>query len=248
MKRDKRLPARLLLTKLGSVVLVLLVAGCGSESPASSTSTPRSSAQKTASTASPSPSAAVRTHVLSDASDGAVGITATVPSADWSGPPGEWFMEWGPAGLDPPMGAGIIAFVVDKKFYVYGDPCNWRSTRPKAPATTVDEIVAALASQASRNPSAPEEITVDGYPGKKITLHVPDDVRFKDCDGGLFSTLGVAVDRESHLWAQGPGEIDEIWIVDVNGRIALLEGGYYADTPKHVVDELHAILNSATFD
>lgn len=247
MKRDGRLLAHLLVTKLGSFVMVLLVAGCGSDSPASLTSAPPSSAHKAASTAIPSPSARSWTHVLSNASDGAIGITVIVPAPGWSGRPGEWFMEWGPKGFDPPAGAGIIAFVVDKKFYVYGDPCDWRSTRPKAPATTVDELVAALANQASRNPSAPEQITVGGYSGKKITLHVPDDARFKDCDGGSFSTLGVAGEHPG-LWAQGRGEIDEIWIVDVNGRIALLQGGYYANTPDHAVDELHAILSSATFD
>lgn len=230
--------------KLSSFVMVLLVAGCGTGSPASVTSAPRSPAHTAASTASPSPS----THILSDASDGAIGITVTVPAGGWwSGPPGQWALEWLPAGFDPPSGAGIIAFVVDKKFYVYGDPCDWRSTRPEAPATTVDELVAALASQASRNPSASEEITVGGYSGKKITLHVPDDARFRDCDEGAFSTLGVA-GEDPALYAQGRGEIDEIWIVDVNGRIALLEGGYYANTPEHVVDELHGILSSATFD
>jgi hypothetical protein len=156
-------------------------------------------------------------------------------------------MEWSSEGFDPPRGAGIIAFVVDKKFYVYGDPCDWRSTRPKAAATTVDELVAALARQASRYPSAPEKITVNGYSGKKITLHVPDDARLKDCDEGYFTTLGVAGEALA-LFAQGRGEIDEIWILDVNGRIALLEGGYYADTPEHAVEELHGILNSATFD
>ena len=233
--------------KLGSSVMVLLVAGCGTGSPNSVTRAPRSPAHTTASTASPPPSAGTRTHVLSYASDGAIGITVTVPASGWSGSPGEWAMEWLPAGFDPPAGAGIIAFVVDKKFYVYGDPCNWRSTRPEAAATTVDELVAALANQRSRNPSAPEEITVGGYSGKKITLHVPDDARFKDCDGGRFSTLGVA-GEDPALYAQGPGEIDEIWIVDVNGRIALLEGGYFADTPEHAVDELHGILSSATFD
>jgi hypothetical protein len=234
--------------KLGSFVMVLLVTGCGTGSPASETSAPRSPAHTAPPTASPSPSAGASTHVLSDGSDGAIGITVTVPAASWYGPPGEWFMEWLPAGFDPPAGAGIIAFVVDKKFYVYGDPCNWRTTRPKVPATTVDELVAALANQRSRNPSRPEEITVGGYPGKKITLHVPDHPGIKDCDGGRFSTLGVDVDRKTHLWAQGPGEIDEIWIVDVNGRIALLEGGYYPATPQHAVDELHSILRSATFD
>jgi hypothetical protein len=221
-----------------AAALVILLAGCAAQSPA----------HTAASTDSPSPSAGTSTHVLSYPSDGAIGITVAVPDSDWSGLPGEWIMEWLPSDFDQSAGAHIIAFVVDKEFYVYGDPCDWQSTRPEVPATTVDEIVAALANQASRNPSAPEEITVGGHPGKKIILHVPDDVRFKDCDGGIFSTLGVGVDRQAHLWAQGSGEIDEIWIVDVNGRIALLEGGYYAKTPAHAVDELHSILSSATFD
>ena len=231
---------------LGSFVMTLLVAGCGTDAPASVTTAPRSPAQAAASTASPSPSVGSRTYVLSEASDDAIGITVTLPAPGWPGPPDVWAMEWGPGGFNPPDGAGIIAFVVDKEFYVYGDPCEWRSTRPDAPATTVDELVAALANQASRNPSAPKEITVGGYSGKKITLHVPDDARFMDCDEGNFSTLGVA-GEDPALYAQGPGEIDEIWIVDVNGRIALLEGGYYADTPQHAVDELHAIVRSATF-
>ena len=233
--------------KLGSCVMVLLAAGCGTESPASETSARRSPAHATTSTASPSLSAKASTYVLSEASDGAIGITVTVPAVGWSDPAGEWAMERLPEGFDPPAGAGIIAFVVDKEFYVYGDPCDWRSTKPEAAATTVDELIAALSSQASRNPSAPEQITVSGYAGMKITLHVPDDARLEDCDGGVFSTLGVAGEHPG-LWAQGPGEIDEIWIVDVDGRIALLEAGYYADTPEHVVDELHGILNSAIFD
>jgi hypothetical protein len=112
-----------------------------------------------------------------------------------------------------------------------------------------------LANQASRDPSAPKEITVDGYAGKRITLDVPDDVRyeggdearFTDCDEGYFATFGVA-GEDLALFAQGPGEIDEIWVVDVNGRIVLLEGGYYPQTSPDVVDELHEILRSATFE
>ena len=57
--------------------------------------------------------------------------------------------------------------------YVYGDPCQWASTTPETPATTVEEIVAALAAQASRDASEPVDVTVGGYAGKMITLHVP---------------------------------------------------------------------------
>jgi hypothetical protein len=163
-------------------------------------------------------------------------------------------MEWGLDGFDAPSGAGIIAFPgVNKKYFVYGDPCAWRSTKPDAPATTVDELVAALASQASRDASKPEKISVGGYSGKRITLHIPDDAvvhgedRFIGCDSDSFATLGVAGENPA-LGVQGRGEIDEIWILDVNGRIVLLDGGYYPDTPQDTVDELHDILRSATFD
>jgi hypothetical protein len=53
--------------------------------------------------------------------------------------------------------------------------------------------------------------------------------------------------RDPALYPQGPGETDEIWVVDVNGRIVLLEGGCFARTARHAVDELHVILRSATF-
>jgi len=245
---------------LGSLVMVVLLAGCTSVTRGSTTTPASASAATTAvptsatrptspaapatSTAGPSPTAEGITEVLSDSSDGAVGITVTAPGY-WS--VGHWAAETGPAGFDRPAGAGIIAFVVDKKFFVYGDPCGWKSTRPTAPATTVDEIVAALANQALRNAAAPEEITLDGYSGKKITLLTPDDARFRDCDEHHFSTLGVA-GEDPALWQQGRGEIDEIWVVDVNGRIVLLEGGYWAHTPQETVDELHAIVNSAVFN
>lgn len=70
---------------------------------------------------------------------------------------------------------------------------------------------------------------------------------FSDCDERTFSTLGVA-GEEPALFQQGPGEIDEIWIVDVNGRILLLEAGYYAGTSQQNIDELHAILDSIHID
>jgi hypothetical protein len=223
---------------LVAVALMVAAAGC----------TP-SAVSPAPSTAKPTASARSRTHVLSDSSDprGAVGITVTMPVYGWSGEPGGWALETGPSGFDPPDGAGIIAFTVDKEFYVYGDPCEWRITRPKKPATTVDDLAAALANQPSRNASAPEDITVDGYAGKNVTLHVPDDAVFSDCDEGNFATFGVA-GEDPALYVQGPGEIDEIWIVDVNGRLVVLDGGYYAGTPQNSLDELHAIVSSATFD
>jgi hypothetical protein len=242
---------------ISSLVMAVLLAACQSGSSASESAAPPSSPPVSASS-SPEDATSVLskpdTHHSGKPLEGVVGITVTVPATGWSDPDGGWAMEWGADGFDAPGGAGIIAFPgADKKFFVYGDPCAWRRTRPDVPATTVDEIVAALASQASRGASQPEKISVDGYPGKKITLHIPDDVvvrggdQFKGCDNDSFATLGVA-GEDPALGVQGQGEIDEVWVLDVNGSIVLLDGGYYPQTPQDTVDELHDILSSATFD
>jgi hypothetical protein len=237
-------------SKFHKCLMGLLVAGCTTATPAS-TATPVStrlpSSAPTAAPGTPFRSPAGRAHFIADGSRGGVAITITLPSVGWSGERDEWHVE-GPGGFDPPEGSGIISFTVDEEFYVYGDPCNWQSTRPDSPATTADEIVEALVAQASRSPSAPERITTnDGRAGQRLTLHMPVDLVLSDCDEGTFAMLGVA-GEDPALWAQGSREIDEILIVDVDGRIALLEGGYYEATPQDDVDELHAILDSATFD
>ena len=143
-----------------------------------------------------------------------------------------------------PPGAGL---------YVYGDPCQWASTTPETPATTVDEIVAALAAQASRDASEPVDVTVGGYPGKMITLHVPDEAVFSECEAGEqgpeFGTyqLEAVQDRPSRFH-QGPGQIDDFWIVDVEGSIVIIDGMYRSDTPLETIDEMRALAQSATFE
>ncbi len=45
----------------------------------------------------------------------------------------------------------------------------------------------------------------------------------------------------------GPGEIDTVYILDVDGLIMAWHTGYYAGTPAEVVAELEAIVQSASF-
>ena len=172
-----------------------------------------------------------------------VSIDVIVPSADWSGDAGGGTLAIG--GGDPPGGAGVITFV-DPEYYVYGDPCQWSETRPDTPSTTVDELVAALSAQASREASAPVDITLDGYTGKSITLHVPDDADFAECDQSRFASWGLP-NEDPARWHQGPGQIDDVWILDVDGNLVVIDAMHYAGTPEDVVAELSAIVESSTF-
>jgi hypothetical protein len=173
-------------------------------------------------------------------------MDVTIPAPGWFGDANNGILTKN-EDPDAPDGAGLIVFAGDPGgLYVYGDPCSWSTTRPTEPAGTVDELVAALTSQASRDATSPVDITIDGHPGKSITLHVPEDAVFADCDEGTFASWGVQGEDPAR-WHQDPGQIDELSILDVDGELVVLDGAYYEGTPTSVVDELRALIESTTF-
>lgn len=184
-----------------------------------------------------------------------VPITVTIAGSGWMFQPQFGALTKGD-GDDPPEGAGIGLLTADSGsggFYVYGDPCQWESTTPDTPATTVDQLVSALAAQASRDATAPVDVTVGGHAGKSITLHVPSDPptraeAFKDCDRDTFATYGIEGHEGPARHQQGPGQVDEFWILDVDGVVVVLDLSYGPATPADLIEEGRAIVESATFE
>ena len=173
-------------------------------------------------------------------------LTVTIPAPGWYGEVGGGILVKNDK-HGPPDGAGMIIFV-QPEYIVYGDACHWETTVPDTPATTVDEVVAALSSQASRDASEPVDITLGGYAGKSITLEVPDDVDFTECDPGYGGSWDCGGDGMAPCgYHSGPGEIDTVYILDVDGLIMAWNTSYYAGTPAEDVAELEAIVQSASF-
>jgi hypothetical protein len=131
-----------------------------------SVASPSPTAQPSVASPSPTPQGLLLPGSLHRLSAAPVAMNVTIPATDWYGDPGQDILVKD-ENADPPAGAGLITFAGD--LYVYGDPCRWATTKPDAPATTVDELVAALTAQASRDASAPVDITLDGYAGKNAT-------------------------------------------------------------------------------
>lgn len=174
--------------------------------------------------------------------DEEVQVIATIPAPGWFGD--------GNAGIlaKENEGAGIISFAGE--LYVYGDPCKWSTTKPDRPAATVDEVIAALTSQVSRDATAPVDVSIGGYAGKSITLHVPANAVFSDCDEGTFGSWTEPSEgggTRPARYSQGPGQIDELWVMDIDGIITVIDGAYFGTTPDEHVEELRAIVASATF-
>ena len=164
-------------------------------------------------------------------------------------------------GLDPPVsvGAALLAWAwpAGTEFNVYADPCHWTTTIPETPATTPDEIAAAFAAQASTDATAPVDVTVGGFAGKALTLHVPmsfdvpnatREEKFADCDNDIFAFYGVEGETGEARNAQGAGQIDELWILDVDGSIVILDATYSPATPADLVEEVRDLAESSTFE
>ena len=180
--------------------------------------------------------------------DEGVPMTVTIAAPGWFGLAAGGILRKNNVG-DPPDGAGLIVFAGNPSYYVYGDPCKWSTAKPAKPANTVDEVIAGLAAQASRDASDPIDITLDGYTGKAITLHVPDDADFRACDQGTFGSWTLTADSSSpHRYHQGPGQIDEVWVLEVKGGLVIIDWAYYEGTPQAHVDEMRAIVESSTFE
>jgi Tol biopolymer transport system component len=187
-------------------------------------------------------------HLLSEGTDDGVPITVTVAAPLWNGEPNGGSLCWGgPADTcaDPSGGVGLLAFE-GREYSVYGEACTWASTGPDTPATTVDELIHALANQGSRNESGLEDITVDGYAGKRIVLGMhPVDI--DACDEGHVALFGLP-GTDPARFTQDQDLIEEVWAVDVDGLIVVLDATYSAATPQNAIDEVRAIVQSATFD
>lgn len=204
---------------------------------------------------------------LINGDDGAVSggpaqITVDIASPGWSHNPEVDYVGKDDDRLDSPesVGGALIAWSwpAGTGFQVYGHPCQWSKTTPDTPATTPDEIAAAFTSQAETEATDPVDINIGGYAGKAVTLQVPmsyhqtPDVtreeEFADCDMGIYGFYGVDSESEPARNAQGPGQIDELWILDVDGAIVILDATYGPEAPADLVDEMRAMAESATFE
>jgi hypothetical protein len=180
--------------------------------------------------------------------DNGIAMTVSIPASGWTFNRDVNSLQKGTAVANLPEATVLLwSFPAGTEFYVPRDPCQMTSTRPDTPATTADDLAAALAAQASRDASRPEDVTVGGYEGKSIILHVPDDAEIDECEGGEFVSYGTEQDPLSR-YHQGPGQIDELWILDVDGSIVVLDAMYRPGTPAGLVEEMRTIAESATFE
>jgi hypothetical protein len=145
--------------------------------------------------------------------------------------------------------AGLSAWIVGQ---VPTNPCQNQSTLT-TPGETVGELVQALVAQELRNATAPVDVTLAGYEGKYLEWSVPTDIVVLDeefhvqgCDDGNFlSWLGRAGGTR---YQQVGGQVDQLWLLDVDGQTVVIDASYAPDAPERVRDELAEIVRTLEFE
>lgn len=136
---------------------------------------------------------------------------------------------------------------------IYEHPCQWKGTLID-PGSSVDELANALAARPMRNASKPVDVTLDGYHGKFLEWSVPADVDFDTCDadGGehFFESWTGSVVRTpgGDRYQQAPGQIDRLWILDVNGARLVVDAFAMPGTSDAEQAQAWAAVESLEFD
>jgi hypothetical protein len=142
-----------------------------------------------------------------------VPFSFSVPSAGWE-PFGSLLVSKSVAG---PQGAEAIVFWAGFPDGTYADPCI---NEPIEQWTVADLAAAIAAAPGTELLTAPEDVTVGGYPAKHVVVVVREDA---GCDPGFF--YNWKAQTGGALWVTTElGDTIRVWVVDVDGRLIFIAG------------------------
>jgi hypothetical protein len=128
-------------------------------------------------------------------------------------------------GADAPVGAALSFWIVTN---IYENPCRWNGSLAKpAVGSTVNDLVAGLANQKDHPSGQRIKAQVDGHAATELRMAVPDDLALSTCWNGEFRSWQSHAGDRSH---QGPGQIDQLFILNVEGRRLVIDASFFPGT------------------
>jgi hypothetical protein len=135
--------------------------------------------------------------------------------------------------LNPSAGSGEVSVeIVDN---IAADPCTRQLLDPPV-GPSVDDLVTALSNMEGFDASPATDVTISGFAGKQFTLTAPD--RDPLCQSML---TWKTTTRQNGV---GPGEVNEVQIVDVDGVRLLICTAYTPPISAGNLSELQAVADS----
>ena len=152
-------------------------------------------------------------------------------------------------------GSGVLGLSVWDVAEVPRNPCHPLG-HIYDPGTTVDDLVTALATQPMRHATTPTDVTLGGYSGRYLTWSAPahwvvtGNADFKGCDvqsNGHRDFVNWYSNLDAEQYTQVAGQVDRLWVLDVNGQRLLVDATFSPDTTQAQRDELGQIATSLRF-
>ena len=180
--------------------------------------------------------------------------TGTYPSYSVVVPPG-WFDMDGYFIVTGPT-EPVLGFSVWDVGQVFRDPRHWQG-QGFDPGPGVENLVAALVAQKTRNATTPTDVTLAGYAGKYLEWSVPADLKSSswtsfdacdlDSDGVHHDFLSWLGNGTGDRYEEVPGQLDQLWVLDVNGQRLVVDATYSPGTSQADRAELERLVGSLRF-
>ncbi len=227
-------------------IAALVLVGCS----ATATSEPSQAVTSTrAPTTSPSVEPPTTRRIVGRVLGGGTFPAYSVEAPDgWSSADGKFVIK---------HGAAVIGLSVWDVVEVPSDPCHWQG-HLTVPGPTVDDLVRALVAQASRAATQPADVTLAGHTGKYIEWSVPADMvvtgdaDFEGCDvepsNGHRDFRSWTSSAGGSRYQQVAGQVDRLWILDVDGQRLVVDATYSPDTTEVDRAELGQVAESLRFE
>jgi hypothetical protein len=198
-------------------------------------------------------------HVMGDQWHGEDRVTVTIPAPGWFAP------DAGSVTKDLGGGDSVTVVVLPGDYYrMPRNACDWQIDDPDLRETywpeNADGFVAYFGEQpydtpggsATRDFSAPVDVTVDGSHGQRITGLVPDYPGGDPnaCDEQRFCTVQDRDGWGCLLPHSEPGSLDTLWVVDPpEGRnyYLVVAASYWPTTSSGLLEEVNTLVDSMTF-
>lgn len=151
---------------------------------------------------------------------------------------------------------GVLGLSVWDVGSVPAHPCEWRGTETPA-GTSVSDLVDLLVAQPLRDATEAVDVTLAGYDGRYLELSVPDDwvvtgdSNFEGCDdpgNGNHDFVSWWGKDAGERYQQVAGQVDRVWILDVDGQRLVVDATYSPDTTTADRAELDQVVASIRFE
>jgi hypothetical protein len=221
---------------LVAVVGINLMPETGQTGGAVRTERPSEKPSPAASKAAP---AFVDTTIASDGGTGTMKANVTIP-ADWEDFGWSVTQCFSDDCPDDQEGVGVSIWTVGN---LYLDACDitkgeaGKFSPPVGP--TVDDLVAAFVAQPTLETTTPRPVTFAGYSGMYLEVTVPDTCTADE--------IVLMIDADGGLRAPDAGEVDRLWILDVNGRRAVIDASRQRNARAMPLAQQEYVLSTLEF-